>query len=290
MLKHLLSINDLNKSDIEKLFRLTDKLKNKRTEDLKGKNVALIFQKPSTRTRVSFSVAINQLGGNPIILNWNELQLGRNETIEDTVRVLERYVDAIAARVFSHEDLLIMAKVAKIPIINALSDFEHPTQAIADLYTIKQKKKKLKGLKIVFLGNGSNNTFHSLILACEKFDMKIVVSCPKNYRPKVKGNYEIIENPEDAVKNADVLYTDTFVSMGEEAEREKRLRDLKNYQLNGNLVKLAKKDVCVMHPLPTYRNVEITADVLEGPNSIVFEQAENKLHTAKAIFYFLLKE
>ena len=159
MKKYLLSINDLSKADIEKIFRLTDKQKNKQTQHLKGKNIVLVFQKPSTRTRVSFTVAINQLSGNAITLNWNELQIGRGETIEDTTRVLERYVDAIIGRVFSHSDLIKMAKIAKIPVINALSDFEHPCQALADLYTIKQKKKKLKGLRIVFLGDGANNTF-----------------------------------------------------------------------------------------------------------------------------------
>ncbi|MEM7827615.1 MAG: ornithine carbamoyltransferase, partial [Candidatus Aenigmatarchaeota archaeon] len=244
-MKHLLSMNDLSKVDIEKIFRLTDKLKNKQTNDLKGKNIALIFQKPSTRTRVSFTVAINQLGGNAITLNWNELQLGRGETVEDTTRVLERYVDAIVARVFSHEDLVKMAKISKVPVINALSDLEHPCQALADLYTIKQKKKNLRRLKIVFLGDGANNTFHSLILACEKFGLDIVVSCPNNYRPKVRAKYKIIEDPKEAVKDADILYTDVFVSMGQETEQEKRSKELQKYQLNSKLVELAKKDVIV---------------------------------------------
>ncbi|MBU5537368.1 MAG: ornithine carbamoyltransferase [Candidatus Aenigmatarchaeota archaeon] len=288
-MKHLLSMNDLSKVDIEKIFRLTDKLKNKQTNDLKGKNIALIFQKPSTRTRVSFTVAINQLGGNAITLNWNELQLGRGETVEDTTRVLERYVDAIVARVFSHEDLVKMAKISKVPVINALSDLEHPCQALADLYTIKQKKKNLRRLKIVFLGDGANNTFHSLILACEKFGLDIVVSCPNNYRPKVRAKYKIIEDPKEAVKDADILYTDVFVSMGQETEQEKRLKELQKYQLNSKLVELAKKDVIVLHPLPAHRGQEITSDVIDGENSVVFDQAENRLHTEKAILYLLMK-
>lgn len=288
-MKDLLSINDLSKQDIEKIFEITDKLKKKRTNDLKGKNIILIFEKPSTRTKVSFIISINQLGGNAIPLNWNELQLGRGETIEDTTNVLERYAGAIVARVSSHDELVKMSKVSKVPVINALSDLEHPCQALADLYTIKQKKKKLKGLKIVFLGDGANNTFHSLILACEKSGMDIVVSCPQNYRPKIKAKYKIIEDPEEAVKNSDILYVDTFVSMGEESEKEKRLANLKRYQLNSTLVKFAKQDVIVMHPLPAHRGVEITDDVIDGRHSVIFDQAENRLHTEKAILKFLMK-
>lgn len=288
-MKDLLSINDLSKQDIEKIFEITDKLKKKRTNDLKGKNIILIFEKPSTRTKVSFIISINQLGGNAIPLNWNELQLGRGETIEDTTNVLERYADAIVARVFSHDELVRMSKVSRVPVINALSDLEHPCQALADLYTIKQKKKKLKGLKIVFLGDGTNNTFNSLILACEKSGMDIVVSCPQNYRPKIKAKYKIIEDPEEAVKNSDILYVDTFVSMGEESEKEKRLANLKRYQLNSTLVKFAKQDVIIMHPLPAHRGLEITDDVIDGRHSVIFDQAENRLHTEKAILKFLMK-
>ncbi|MBI2084850.1 MAG: ornithine carbamoyltransferase [Candidatus Aenigmarchaeota archaeon] len=289
MKKDLLSINDLSKADVEKIFKLADKLRNKRTNYLKGKNVALIFQKPSTRTKVSFEVAINHLGGNAISLNWNELQLGRGETIEDTAKVLERYVDAIVIRDFYHDHIVNMAKIAKIPVINALSHLEHPCQALADLYTIRQKKKSLKGKKIVLLGDGSNNTFHSLVLSSEKFGMEVVVSCSKNYKPKVKANYKIVENPKEAVKGADVLYVDSFVSMGEEAEQEKRLRELRNYQLNSDLVKLAKKDVIVLHPLPAHRGQEISSKVIDGKSSVVFDQSENRLHTEKAILQLLVR-
>ena len=289
MKKDFLSTSELTKEEIENIFSLTEKLMKKSEPILKNKNIALIFQKPSTRTRISFSVGINQLGGNAITLNWNELQLGRGETVEDTTKVLERYVDCIIARVFSHEDLLKMSRISKVPIINALSDIEHPCQALADLYTIKQKKKNLKGLKIVFLGDGANNTFHSLIYACEKFDMNIVVSCHPNYKPKIKANYKIIENPKEAVKDADVLYTDVFVSMGQDSEEKQRLENLKKYQLNLELLKLAKKDAIVMHPLPAHRGVEITSDVIDSKQSVVWDEVENRLHVQKAILYLLMK-
>ena len=229
------------------------------------------------------------MGGDAIILNWNDVQLGRGETIEDTTRVIERYGDAIIARVFSQKDLVKIAKASKEPVINALSDFEHPCQALADLYTIKQKKKKLRGLKIVFLGDGANNTFHSLIMLCEKFGVNIIVSCHPNYKPKIKGNYKIVENPKKAVKDADVIYTDTWVSMGEESQTKKRIKDLRKYQLNSELVKLAKKNVIIMHPLPAHRGMEITNDVIDGKHSVVFDQAENRLHTEKAILKLLIK-
>lgn len=289
MKKDLLSIKDLSKPDVERIFKLTDKLKNKRTNHLRDKNIVLIFQKSSTRTRVSFTVAINQMGGNAIVLNWDELQLGRGETIEDTTRVLEGYGDAIIARVFSQNDLARMAKVSNEPVINALSDSEHPCQALADLYTIKQKKKKLKGLKIVFLGDGANNTFRSLIMLCQMYSMKIFVSCHPKYKPRIKGKYKIITNPRTAVRDADVIYTDTWVSMGEEAESRKRIRDLNKYQVNSELINLAKKDAIVMHPLPAHRGQEITDDVIDGKRSVVFDQAENKLHTEKAILNLFVK-
>ncbi len=288
-MKDLLSSKDLSKATVEKIFKLSDKLKNKQTNDLKGKNLVLIFQKSSTRTRISFTVAINQMNGNAIVLNWNELQLGRGETIEDTTHVIERYGDGIIARVFSQNDLVTMAKVSKKPVVNALSDFEHPCQALADLYTIKQKKKKLKGLKIVFLGDGANNTFHSLMMLCQMFGMKIVVSCHSKYKPKTKGKYVIVKDPKEAVKDADIIYTDTWVSMGEENEAQKRIHDLKNYQVNHDLLRFAKKDVIVMHPLPAHREQEITNDVIDGKHSVVFDQAENRLHTEKAVLYLLFK-
>jgi ornithine carbamoyltransferase len=192
------------------------------------------------------------------------------------------------ARTFDYQTVVELAKHSTVPVINGLTNFNHPCQALADLYTIKQKKG-LKG-KIVFLGDGANNTFHSLIRGCEKFEMDVVVSCPSNYRPKIEGNYRIVENPQEAVKGADILYTDVFVSMGEEAERQRRLKELIGYQLNSKLVKLAKNDVIVMHPMPIHRGVEITADVADSDKSVILLQAENRLHTEKALLVLLMKE
>lgn len=285
-MRHLISINDLTKSEVTKIFKVTDKLKKVKKPLLKDKVLAMIFEKPSTRTRVSFEVAMLQLGGHAIFLGKNDIQLVRGESIADTARVLSRYVDAIMARVYEHSTIQELAKYSSVPVINGLSDLEHPCQALTDAYTIL-KNKGLKG-KIVFLGDGTNNTFASLIKLCEMFGMNVVVSCPSKYKPRVKGKYKIIENPAEAVKGADVLYTDTFVSMGEEEEVKKRLNDMHGYQLNAKLVTLAKNPI-VMHPLPAHRGTEITSDVMDGPRSVIFEQAENRLHVQKAILYLMLR-
>jgi ornithine carbamoyltransferase len=287
-MKNLLSTKNLTAKEVEQIFKTTDKLKNKKKPLLKNKVLAMIFEKPSTRTRVSFETAMFHLGGHAIFLSKNDIQLGRGETIADTARVLSRYVDGIMARLFEHKKMLELAKYSSVPVINGLDDLEHPCQALTDLYTIKQKKK-LKGLKIVFLGDGRNNTFTSLIYLCNKFGMNVFVSCPSKYKPKIKAKYKWIKNPVEAVKDADVIYTDTFVSMGQEMENEKRLKDLKDYQLNSNLLKLAKKNAIVMHPLPAHREKEITSKVMDGKNSVVFDQAENRLHVQKAILYLLVK-
>ncbi len=288
-MRHLLSMKDLSKNDIEEIFRLTDKLHRKRTNDLAGKNLAMIFAKPSTRTRVSFEVAMNQLGGNAITLNQTDIQLGRGETIADTARVLSRYVDGITARLFAHKDLEELAKYASVPVINALTDFEHPCQALADLYTIGHSKFNFKDKKLALLGDGANNTFHSLIIGAEKLDMKVTVGCPPSYRPKIKGNFTVVNDPSVAVINADVIYTDTFVSMGQETELKRREKDLRKYQVNNKLLHRAKKDVIVMHPLPAHRGMEITSDILDGKKSVVFDEAENRLHVQKAILKLFLK-
>lgn len=288
-MKHLLSMKDLSKKDIEVIFRTADRLKNKRRPLLKGKTLGMIFAKPSTRTRVSFEVAMTHLGGHAVYLNWNDLQLGRGETIDDTAKVLSRFVDGIMARLFAHINLLELAKASRVPIINGLTDYEHPCQALADLYTIKQKKHKLDGLKIAFLGDGTNNTFHSLLLGAEKLGMEAFVACPNKYRPRVRGNFKILDDPVKAVKDADVVYTDTWVSMGQEKDMGQRLRDLRDYQLNYKVLRYADKDAIVMHPLPAHRGQEITSQVMDGPQSIVFDQAENRLHVQKAILYLLLK-
>ncbi len=268
---------------------------------LKGKTIALIFQKPSTRTRVSMEVAAYQLGAYPLTLHWNELQLGRGEPIKDTARVLSRYVDAIAARVYKHQDLEEMSKYASIPVINMLSDFEHPLQALADAMTIIEKKGRLNGIKVVYIGDGRNNVAHSLLLAVVKLGGNMVIASPKELTPDKRvlhiaeqeaaetgGSIEVIEDPREAVRGADVVYTDVWVSMGEENIAEKKRQLLRDYQVNKELMNLAKRNAIFMHCLPAKRGEEVTEEVIEGPWSVVWDQAENRLHTQKAVLALLL--
>jgi ornithine carbamoyltransferase len=268
---------------------------------LKNKTVIMIFQKPSTRTRVSFEAAINQLGGWPITLSWSETQLGRGETIADTARTLERYVDAIVARVFKHSDLEELAKYAGIPVINALSDLYHPCQALSDMLTIYKKFGRLRGLKLAWIGDG-NNVCHSLMLACSKLGLNMAVACPEGYEPKKEildtvlreseksgVKIEVLREPEEAVKNADIIYTDVFVSMGFEDERERRLKDfLPKYRVTGSLLRHAKPTCVFMHCLPAHRGEEVLDEVIDGSNSIVWEQAENRLHLQKGLLATLV--
>jgi len=263
---------------------------------LAGKNIAMIFQKPSTRTRVSFEVAVQHLGGHAIVLDWSQLQLGRGETVADTARVLDRYVDGIVARVFAQKDLEELAQYAKAPVINALSDLYHPCQVVGDLYTIWERKNSLEGLKLAYVGDG-NNVCNSLLIGCSKVGMDISVACPKEYKPYEEAvnwalqnaresgsRVEITDDPRKAVKEVHIVYTDVFVSMGAEAERQKRLQTfLLKYQVNSELFKHAAEDALFMHCLPAHRGEEVTAEVIDGPRSIVWDQAENKLHTAKAL-------
>ena len=288
-MKDLLSTKNLTKKQVLEIFKWTDKLKHKKKPLLKDKTLGMIFEKPSLRTKASFEAAITHLGGHSIFLPNAEIKLGERESIADVSRVLSRYVDAIVARLFEHKTMLELAKYSSVPVINGLDDLEHPCQALTDLYTIKQKKKKLKGLKIVFLGDGQNNTFYSLIYICNKFGMDVVVSCPDKYKPKIKAKFKIIKDPKKAVKNVDVIYTDTFISMGLESKKKKRLKDLKKYQVNKNLVKHAKRNYIFLHCLPAHRGHEVTADVIENKNSVVFDEAENRLHVQKAILYLLMK-
>lgn len=271
------------------------------SQKLKGKSVAMIFQKPSTRTRASFETAVHQLGGHAMYLSWNEMQLGRGETIHDTAKVLDRYVDAIMARVFSHEDLKELAKHAQAPVINGLSDKHHPCQILADLLTLLQHKRKLKGLKLAYVGDG-NNVCNSLLIGCAKTGVNITVATPAGYRPdpealklakeaanETGAGVQVIEDPETAVKSADAVYTDTFVSMGMEKEEEERLRAfLPKYQVNEKLFSLAKPDAIFLHCLPAHRGEEVTDQVIDGPNSAVWDEAENRLHTSKALLTLLL--
>jgi ornithine carbamoyltransferase len=304
--RDFLTLQDYSREEIWRILKTTQKLKHESSAKelsriLAGKNIALIFQKPSTRTRVSFEVAINQLGGHALYLDWNQLQLGRGETVEDTARVLDRYVDGIVARVFAQDHLEAMAQHAKIPVINALSDFCHPCQAVCDLYTIWEKRGYLEGLKLAYVGDG-NNVCNSLLIGCSKLGTNISVACPEGYRPNEKvvewalknaeesgSKIEIVADPIKAVEGAQVIYTDVFISMGMEAEREKRLRTfIPKYQVTEKLFRYAAKDAVFMHCLPAHRGEEVTAEVIDGPRSIVWDQAENRLHTAKALLALIL--
>jgi ornithine carbamoyltransferase len=296
-----LTLQEFTKDEIWQLLKCTKKfkenaVKGNEVNKLKGKSVALLFQKPSTRTRVSFEVAIHQLGGHSIYLGYAESQLGRGESTADTARVLSRYVDCVVARVNKHEDLEEMAEYASSPVINALSDLHHPCQAVADLYTVWEKFGTLEGLKVAYVGDG-NNVCNSLLVGCSKLGVDVSVACPQGYEPDngvqkmAKTNaqdngskVEILREPLEAVKNADVIYTDTFVSMGDEAERETRLKTfLPKYRVTSDLFKHASKDALFMHCLPAHRNEEVTDEVMDGPHSATWDQAENRLHTSKAI-------
>ncbi len=296
-----LTLQEFSKDEIWQLLKSTKEfkektVKGKEANKLAGKSVALLFQKPSTRTRVSFDVAISQLGGHSVYLGYAESQLGRGETIADTARVLSRYVDYVVARVNKHEDLEEMTEYASIPVINALSDLHHPCQAVADIYTVWEKLGTLEGLKVAYVGDG-NNVCNSLLIGCSKLGVNISVACPQGYEPDngvqkmaetnamdSGSKVEILREPLEAVKNADVVYTDTFVSMGDEAERETRLKTfLPKYRVTSDLFKHASKDALFMHCLPAHRNEEVTDEAMDGPHSAIWDQAENRLHTTKAI-------
>lgn len=302
MKKDLLTLGDLTKTEILQILELTEKLKKKPIgNQLKGMVFCLFFEKPSTRTRISFATGIQQLGGSIVYLDKSTSQLSRGESLQDTIRVLDRYVDAVIARVYSHKTLELMSRLMNAHVINALSDLTHPCQILSDLFTIKERFGYLKGLKLAYVGDG-NNVCNSLLLGCSKVGMDISVACPKGYEPnkqilKLARNYskvsksriEIKREPKDAVKNANIIYNDTFVSMGEERERKKRLKVfLSKYQVNEKLLKQAEPDVIYMHCLPAHRGEEVTDKVIDGPHSIVFQQAENRLHTQKALLVKLM--
>ncbi|XRH76302.1 MAG: ornithine carbamoyltransferase [Candidatus Methanosuratincola verstraetei] len=267
---------------------------------LAGKSVAMLFQKPSTRTRLSFDVGISQLGGHPIYLNWGDLQLGRGETIHDTGKIFGCYVDGVVARVYRHADLEALAASAPVPVINALSDEFHPCQALSDCFTIIEKKGGLEGLKIAFVGDGACNVSQSLAEAVLQLGGTMVIASPKRYSPseglisdlrklaKRGASLQITEDPAEAVRDADVIYTDVWVSMGTESDAENRLRELRPYQVNKDLLAISAPDSIVMHCLPAHRGEEITADVIDGPRSVVWEQAENRLHVQKSIMSLIL--
>jgi ornithine carbamoyltransferase len=303
--KSLASLYDLTKEEIEQILKTSELLKLQllRGQEhalLKAKTLAMIFEKPSTRTRVSFEVGMWQLGGYPLYLSANDLQLGRGETIADTAQVLSRYVDGIMARVFVHQTILDLVKYSRVPVINGLSDFTHPCQGLADLFTIYEKKGRFSGMRLAYVGDG-NNVAHSLLYGCSKVGMGIILACPKDYEPnsevvsqakkEAKRNgteVKVTNDPKEAVKGADIIYTDVWASMGKEKEREERIKIFKPYQVNANLVKGAKGDYIFMHCLPAHRGEEVTDEIADSRNSVIFDQAENRLHTQKAIMALIM--
>ena len=306
--KDILSIADLSTHEIHLILMLAGKLKQEQKVSgkswpfLRGKTLGMIFQKPSTRTRVSFEVGMYQLGGDAIYLGTNDIQLSRGETIEDTAKTLSLYLDCVMARVYDHKDVQTLAKYASVPVINGLSDSFHPCQVLADLMTIKEDKKGLKGLQLAWLGDG-DNVCNDLMLGCAKTGINMTSACPKGYEPleevvklakaegkKTGADITITEDSASAVKDADIISTDTFISIGKEDERVKReAAFLPKYQVNTDIMKLAKQDAIFMHCLPAKRGMEVTVDVIDGKWSVVWQEAENRLHVQKALLCFLMK-
>ncbi|MED2944050.1 ornithine carbamoyltransferase [Bacillus swezeyi] len=299
--KDFLSLKDFTKEEILYLLQEAAAMKQNKIQNVfKGKTLAMIFEKSSTRTRVSFEAGMAQLGGSALFLSSKDMQLGRGETIADTAKVLSGYVDAIMIRTFEHEKVEELALHAEVPVINGLTDLFHPCQALADLLTIQETKGTLNGLKAVYVGDG-NNVAHSLLIACAKVGCSITIASPKGYEPDQEvvqlaktfaeesgAEVNITHDPESAVKNADVIYSDVFTSMGQEAEANERLNVFKPYQVNVSLVSHAKPDYIFLHCLPAHREEEVTAEIIDGPNSAVFQQAENRLHVQKALLKALL--
>lgn len=303
--KDLLDVAAVSRAEVESLLTLAAELKEKQYRGiahplLEGKTLGLLFQKPSTRTRVSFEAGMNQLGGHALILPMADIQLSRGESVADTARVLSRYLDGIVIRTYDHATVEEWAKEATMPVINGLTDLSHPCQALSDLLTIQEKKGRLQGIKIAYVGDG-NNVANSLIEAAAKMGMTIALGCPSGYQPdqhvvdvarleaaRTGAVIEVGHDPHVAVKEADVIYADVWISMGREREQARRLKVLAPYQVNSRLVARAKSDAIVMHCLPAHRGEEITAEVLDGPQSVIIDQAENRLHMQKAILTKLL--
>ena len=303
--KNFLSLNDLGKEEILSILELSKELKRdlkngKSSQLLKGRTLAMIFQKPSTRTRLSFETGIVQLGGTAIYLSSNDLQLARGESIEDTARTLSLYVDLIMARVYAHSDIEKLAAYSSVPVINGLSDIFHPCQILADLLTIQEQKNTFNGLKVAWIGEG-NNVCNDLVLGCSKIGMNLSIACPPGFEPnefvldvarqeasKSSTEISITDDPLKAVQNADVLATDTFISIGKDEERQRREEIfLPKYQVNSNLLRSAKQDCIFMHCLPASRGREVTSEVIDGKASVVWDQAENRLHVQKALMSML---
>ena len=304
-MKDLISLHDLTSEEVLDLLKLGLKLKKELKEGiphpiLKGKTLGMIFTKSSTRTRVSFEVGMTQLGGYPLFLSSNDIQLGRGESIHDTAKVLERYLDGIMIRTFAHSDVLELAEEASIPVINALTDLLHPCQVLADLMTAYEHKGRLEGLKFAYIGDG-NNMAHSIMYGCAKAGLDCAIATPEQYRcdaevvANAKDDFRksgrklvITSDPVEAIKDADIVYTDTWVSMGQEAEKAERQRIFTPYTVDGKLFSKAKDDAVFMHCLPAYRGFEVTEEVIDGPQSVIFDEAENRLHAQKAVMATLM--
>ncbi|MDF2626415.1 MAG: ornithine carbamoyltransferase [Symbiobacteriaceae bacterium] len=294
--RDFLDVWDFNREELDQILNTADMLKLRHKmgiidQPLKGKTLGMYFSKASTRTRLSFEVGIYQLGGYGLFLSANDLQLRRGESIADTARVFSRYLDGIMIRTFSHQDVLDLAQYADIPVINALTDYSHPCQIMADVMTIREKKRHLDGLKMVFVGDG-NNVALSIMEAGAKFNMEVVIACPKGYEPKdadlTRTGARVVYDPVEAVTGADVIYTDVWASMGQEAEAAVRKQHFAPYQVNADLVKHAKPDYLFMHCLPAHRGEEVTNEVADSINSVIFDEAENRLHAQKAIMALIM--
>ena len=299
-MKHLLKLGDLSREEIVEILDLADKLKYEKKNGiehhlLKGKTLGMIFQKSSTRTRVSFEVGIFDLGGTALFLSPRDLQIGRGEVIQDTARVLSRFLDGIMIRTFEQKEVEDLAAFGNIPIINGLTDYCHPCQVLADLMTIREKKGKLEGLKMCFVGDG-NNMANSLIVGGIKMGMEVSIACPDTYKPDAEimkwasetGKFTCTSDIKEAAKNADVLYTDVWASMGQEEEFNERAKVFKDYQINSELMKVANDGAMVLHCLPAHRGEEITAEIIEQHADEIFEEAENRLHAQKAVMVKLM--
>ncbi len=313
--RDLLSLADLNVAEMNHLFKRAAELKTAQrhgetVHSLRGQTLGMIFEKPSTRTRVSFEVGMYQLGGQALFLSSKDIQLGRGEALSDSARVLSRYVDGIMVRTFAHENVVILAQYATVPIINGLTDDFHPCQLLTDLFTYQEYRGSLAGRKVAWIGDG-NNMAHSWILAAAKVGFNLTLACPTNYDPDPKvmaraqneialakksgngsaptGIISLIRDPREAAADADLVVTDTWTSMGQETERQRRLRAFSGYRVDDALMDLAARDALFMHCLPAHRGEEVTAEVLDGPRSVVFDEAENRLHVQKAVLEWLMK-
>ena len=301
MKKDLITLDDVSSREIFKILRIAKKFKKRplcRKHACRDRNLALLFQKPSNRTRISFEVAMVHLGGYVLYLSPREIKMGTREPVKDVGSVVSRYVDGIVARVFSHQDVMDLGRYSDVPVINGLSDLAHPCQALSDVFTIMEKTRSRK-VTVAYVGDG-NNVLNSLLVACAKTGINMKVATPPGYEPnadifaqssamaKKKGlDFSLSNDPHEAVSGADIVYTDVWISMGQEEERAKRLEDFKGFQVNQQLMKSAKEDAMIMHCLPAHRGEEVT-DVIDGKNSIIYDQAENRMHVQKAILYLML--